>query len=431
MSSTRLSLRAAIFINLNIILGSGIFINSVLLSDYLGPWGALTYIGVGLLLYPLIRALAYLVTIYKGGSFYDYAAVLHPGVGFLSQWSYFIGKMAASSFGIHLFCSLIKTIFVPLASVSTLILDTGVILFFMALNMLNVRVNKSIQIFFFVLKVIPIILVVGAGLIFFSLDNLINTQLAWENVFITIPFALYAFTGFEATCSLIHTLEDPERDGPRAIIYSYCASVLLAVVFQTFIYMIVGQQLRSAGNFFQAFPLFFDTLFVGHPALKVYATLVIHTAIACSSLGAAYGIIFSNAWNLFTLAEKKLIFGVDFFTRLSGYQVPVACILTEGVIALVYIWYTQGNQIMLQQINTLALTTTFTLSVFGLIGYQLKRYGRPSRSALAACLSCLLLLIFLIKNFIHYRALPALPFLLLVALGIVSFLANFKEHQRA
>lgn len=431
MSSTRLSLRAAIFINLNIILGSGIFINSVLLSDYLGPWGALTYIGVGLLLYPLIRALAYLVTIYKGGSFYDYAAVLHPGVGFLSQWSYFIGKMAASSFGIHLFCSLIKTIFVPLASVSTLILDTGVILFFMALNMLNVRVNKSIQIFFFVLKVIPIILVVGAGLIFFSLDNLINTQLAWENVFITIPFALYAFTGFEATCSLIHTLEDPERDGPRAIIYSYCASVLLAVAFQTFIYMIVGQQLRSAGNFFQAFPLFFDTLFVGHPALKVYATLVIHTAIACSSLGAAYGIIFSNAWNLFTLAEKKLIFGVDFFTRLSGYQVPVACILTEGVIALVYIWYTQGNQIMLQQINTLALTTTFTLSVLGLIGYQLKRYGRPSRSALAACLSCLLLLIFLIKNFIHYRALPALPFLLLVALGIVSFLANFKEHQRA
>jgi APA family basic amino acid/polyamine antiporter len=431
MSSTKLSLRSAIFINLNIILGTGIFINSVLLARHAGPWGALTYMLVGTLLLPLILALAELVKIHKGGSFYDYAAPLHPFVGFMSQWSYFVGKMAACALGVHIFVSLLKTIFIPLQDYPSIMLDSLVIGVFIALNMLNLRINRSIQILFFILKMVPILFVIISGIIFFSPTYIINQAINWNDFFVTIPFALYAFTGFEATCSLIHTLQNPEKDGPRAILYSYGMSVLIAVLFQTLLYVLVGPQLRIAGTFLETFPLVFKTLFSDGSLFSTHGALLIHVAIACSALGAAYGVMFSNAWNLFTLAEKRLIYHPTLFTRLTKGGVPYLCVIVEGTIALVYLWYTQGNQVALQQVNTLALTTTFSLSVLGLIAYLLKKNLKLTWVCIGATLSCSLLLGFLIKNFMHYQALPILPFLLLIAFGIVNFLTNFKQHQRA
>lgn len=427
MSSTKLSLRSAIFINLNIILGTGIFINSVLLAKHMGPWGAATYLMVSTLLLPLILALASLVTIHKGGSFYDYAAPLHPFMGFMSQWSYFVGKMAACALGVNIFVSLMKTIFIPLSSYPTLVLDSLVIILFIALNMLNLRINRSIQILFFTLKMLPILFIIGAGLMFFSPEYLINTSLDWNALFVTIPFALYAFTGFEATCSLIHTLEHPQTDGPKAILYSYGLSVLIAVLFQTLLYALVGPELQLSGTFLETFPLVFKKLFSDYSTVGI---LLIHSAIACSALGAAYGVMFSNAWNLFTLADKKLIMGNQLFGKLTLQGVPYMCVIAEGIIALTYLWYTGADQVTLQQVNTLALTTTFTLSVLGLIVYQLRNYGSATLISMGASLSCMLLLGFLLKNFIYYQSIPSLPFLIFIGLGVVNFLTNFKKHQR-
>lgn len=432
MSSTKLSLRSAIFINLNIILGTGIFLNTALLAQHVGPWGWLTYLTVGIILLPLILSLAELVRVHEGGSFYDYAAPLHPAIGFVSQWCYFVGKTAACTLGIHVFSSLIKSIFIPLAGVPTLALDSLIILLFLALNMLNLRINKTIQMAFFVLKIIPVFFIIIAGIIFFSPAHLINTSLNFGELFVTIPFALYAFTGFEATCSLIHTLENPQKDGPRAILYSYSLSVFIAIVFQTMLYMLVGPQLHLAESFLQTFPAVYSCLFPLNSFIQTYGVALIHTAIACSALGASYGVLFSNGWNLFTLAEKKLMFNAHTITRLTKHGVPYVCVVAQGVIALTYLWYTQGDQVSLQQTNILALTCTYSFSALGLcfIALTQKDYRRSLIISLGGCLSCSFLLGFLIKNFIYYRAVPALPFVFFLLFGIISFLANFKKHQR-
>lgn len=429
MKPLKLSLRSAIFINLNIILGTGIFINTVVLAQHVGPWGALTYLTVGALLLPLILALAHLVKLYKGGSFYDYAATIHPFVGFLSQWCYFVGKLAACTLGIYTFVLLMQNIIIPLKEYSTLLLAAGIVFLFIALNMLNLRINRSIQMTFFVLKMIPILCVLFLALIYFAPANLINTALDLHALGITIPFALYAFTGFEATCSLVHTLENPERDGPRAILYSYGLSVLIAVLFQTALYMLVGPQLETAGTFLHTFPLIFKNFFQ-NVLVQQYGVVCMHVAIACSSLGAAYGVFFSNAWNLWNIAEKKLIPGATWITKLTRQQVPAVCIAVEGAIVLLYLWYTHGAQIALQQTNTLALTTTFTLSVLGLLVYEYSKKSVNVRTV-AACASCMILLIFLARNFMHYHTVPNAAFVALVAVGVIGFLTQFKYHKRA
>jgi amino acid transporter len=430
MKSNKLSLRSAIFINLNIILGTGIFINSAKLANHMGPWGALSYATVGVLLLPLILAMAQLVKIHKGGSFYDYAAGIHPFVGFISQWCYFVGKLAACTLGIHIFVSLMQTIFVPLKDFSPLLLDSGIVVLFTLLNMLNLRINKSIQIGFFVLKMIPILFIIIAGIIYFSPAYLINVPLNMDQLFVTIPFALYAFTGFEATCSLIHTLENPETDGPKAILYSYGLSVLIAVTFQTLLYVLVGPELALAESFLNTFPLVFNFIF-SDLLIKQYGIIIIHTAIACSALGAAYGVMFSNAWNLFTLAEKKLLGKNSTALWLTHSNVPYICVISEALIIVSYLLFTKAAQVPLQQTNTLALTITFTLSVLGLVWYSLKNGYQNLILALLASASCILLLSFLVKNFIHYQTLPSYTFIFFVLVGIVGFLANFKQHQRA
>ena len=57
----RLSLTAAIAINLNIMLGAGVFLNSIPLTKYAGGYSFLPYIIVGVLLIPLIIAIATLL----------------------------------------------------------------------------------------------------------------------------------------------------------------------------------------------------------------------------------------------------------------------------------------------------------------------------------------------------------------------------------
>ena len=52
--SQKLSLFSAILININIMLGSGIFINTAVLTQQAGSLGALVYPIVGLLLFPLL-----------------------------------------------------------------------------------------------------------------------------------------------------------------------------------------------------------------------------------------------------------------------------------------------------------------------------------------------------------------------------------------
>ena len=69
-SKQELSLFAAIIINLNIIIGSGVFINTAELAKRAGIFGALCYAVVGVLLFPLILSFVRLLQLYPGGGFY-------------------------------------------------------------------------------------------------------------------------------------------------------------------------------------------------------------------------------------------------------------------------------------------------------------------------------------------------------------------------
>ena len=154
---TKLTLWQAVLINVNIMFGTGIFINTVNLAQIAGFFGFISYSLVALILLPLIFSIAALLKIHPKGGFYTYAAKeLSPFFGFISSWSYFISKLSSATLLIHVFSLLIQTIILPLQSIDTFILDFIIIAFFVWINHYCLQTGAHISYLFFFLKLIPL-----------------------------------------------------------------------------------------------------------------------------------------------------------------------------------------------------------------------------------------------------------------------------------
>jgi aromatic amino acid transport protein AroP len=426
MSRHKLTLFAAILINVNIMLGTGFFINTVVLTKTAGSLSPVVYLLVAALLLPLIVTMATLIKqTPHSGTIYDFGRHISPFFGFLSSWSYFTAKLTSTALGIHVCLSFLQKIIPFLQPFPLLILDVLAIMFFTLLNLLNLRIGKQIQFSFICLKVIPIIFVVFTGLYLFNGTHFTPDMLIWSGVPLSIPLVLYVFTGFEASCSLSTHIVDAERNGPRAIFISYGIAVAIVFLYQLFFYGSLGMYLGTlAGGYLDMFPALLTAL--SHHAITVKASFLplFYIAIASSSLGSAYGIMFSNSWNLYTLAQNNHTFGKKLLTTLNEHGVPFACVIIEGLMAATYILITQGYQIPLQQVSSLGATIAYTCSSIAL----LVLFARKKQSLLVPVLS-LISCSLLLGSFIWTLAVQGPTILLLVFLGLLIF-GSFMFYHR-
>ena len=89
----KLSLKTALFINVNVMLGIGIFMNTIVLTKIAGAFAFVAYALIGIMMLPLIISIAELIKMHPQGGFYIYARKeIHPFAGFLSAWGYFVGN---------------------------------------------------------------------------------------------------------------------------------------------------------------------------------------------------------------------------------------------------------------------------------------------------------------------------------------------------
>ncbi len=426
MSSHKISLFAAIFININIMLGTGFFINTVVLTKAAGSLSPLVYLLVATLLLPLIMTMATLIRQTPNSStFYDFGRHISPFFGFLTSWAYFTAKLTSTALGIHVCLSFIQKTIPLLQMFPILVLDVLAIILFTLLNLLNLRIGKQIQFAFICFKVIPIIFVIFSGLYLFNGAYFTPDTFIISGVPLTVPLVLYVFTGFEASCSLSTHIVDSERNGPRAIFISYGIAVAIVFLYQLFFYGSLGMHLGTlAGGYLDMFPELFNTLAHHGIAIKKSALSLFYLAIASSSLGMAYGIMFSNCWNLYTLASHNHTFGKNLFISLNKHGVPFACVITEGLIATTYLLITQGYQIPLQQVSSLGATIAYTFSSIALL-VLLSRKKDSLIIPILSLISCSLL----ISSFIWTVSVQGPTIMLLVFLGLLIF-GSFMFYRK-
>lgn len=425
MSKPTLSLWSALCININIMFGTGIFINTVTLTHLTGLWGFFTYALVAILISPLIIALAALIKQYPIGGFYVYGASISPFIGFISAWAYFIGKLASAALLIHVFSSLLFTI-LPSCNdyLSIYTLDFIILTLFAYLNTRNMKTSSTIIYTFIVLKLTPIIFTIFACLYLYHYWSVAPEYLSmpWQGISSAIPLVLYAFTGFEASCSLSRSIKNPAKNGPKAILYSFIIVVLITILYQGLLFITFSDTLLTITNYLNLFPAIIPTI-VRNKDIAHHLINLFHIALACSALGGSYGILFSNHWNLYTLAEHKIIPGWRWLTHLNRYHIPVLGVMVEVALCIMYLLYTHFNIVILQQISVLGCTIAYTLSIAALIKhhYHQNMISCSSVMAYASLLSCLLLIGCCIRNFVLHGAADLLLFGLLIGLGILGY----------
>ena len=431
--SQKLSLLDAILININVMFGTGVLINTVNLAYHAGFLGFLSYLMVAVMMLPLILSIAATVQRHPEGGFYAYAARdIHPAVGFLSAWTYFVGKLASAALLIHIFTTTIKMIIPALDSYSSLMLDGIILALFIGLNMFNMKTGTYITYGFIFAKFVPILFAIIACIAYFNRWQIPAKSLLWEGLPSTIPLVLYAFVGFEVACSLSNSIEDSKKNAPKAILYSFGIVVFLTTLYQFLIMATFGSEISLLSNFLGIFQVILNFIMRRASSLRMILLKLFYIAGASSALGGSYGILFSNSWNLYTLAQKKHIPFASFFTKFNQYNVPFICVLVEGFICAAYLFLTAGHQVTLQQISVLACTIAYACSVLGLIVASRKqKIDCSPLLAWTGLASCMLLAGSSIRNFMRSGIGYLGFFFALIGCGMLLYLITDLQKRLA
>lgn len=422
-----ISLFSAIIININIIIGSGVFINTAELARRAGLLGGLSYVLVGLILLPLIISFVKLLEMYPSGGFYSFCSgSIHPFTGFINTWCYFFAKLSSATLSIHIFTLLLQKTFPALLCIDTLTFDFIILALLLGLNMLNVRTGSKIQNWVMLFKLFPIFFVILSAMFFLQGTNLTPIHQLWSGIPSAIPLVLHALLGFETACAISRNLENPKVDGPRAIIISYSLVIVLFVLYQTFFYGVLGADLAAQTDYRGAFPLLISKFGISEYARDILGH-IIHLAIATSALSAAFGIIFANLWNLYSLAELKHIIAPARIMQRNRFDVPFLCVITEGVIMAFYLLIIRGQTTTFQQLSALGATITYALSIAGLCAAYYQKKHSVIIPVLGLMNCAILLVMSLYAMWINHNIVPLQLFAGIVAFGIFVYTLSTKK----
>lgn len=420
----KLSLKDAIFMNLNIMIGAGIIVNTVFLTKEVGLFACMSYFLVGIFMLPLISSIGQLIQMHPSGGFYAYAKPISPLLAFITCWTYFFGKLASASLILFVSATFIKQLFpILLAPINTIPLTLIILTLFIYLNLFNLKTGSTLQLLFFIAKSAPVLFVIISGII--SLQSVIIASPTIDIISIasSLPFVLYSFNGFEAACAMSRNMENPTKNAPKAIFYSFFIVIGIYTIFQLLMAIMLLPNISNLTDYKDAFPYIAQHLNIS-PSLKQALTTCINFVIGFSTLGGAYGIIFSNSWNLLILAEHGHTFKPTVFTKLNDHHIPSAAVIAQGIICIFFILITQGKQIPLQQTAALGTIIAYTISVIAFI-IQTKNSKMIPFLALATCSGLISTFVF---SMIKYGLTSLTLFVSMSILGIIMYFISQKQR---
>lgn len=415
--------------------GTGVFINTVPLAREAGALGFFSYCLIALLALPLMLSMAAILTYYPSGGFYTYAAAkISPFAGFLSAWAYFVGKLASAALLVNVFVTLLKNIF-PAIGINTLLLNSAILILFAWLNLHRAETGKKIMYLFMVLKLLPILFAILSCLYLFNYWSMPPETFLWEGIPSTLPLVLYAFIGFEVATSISRNIENAKENAPKVILYSYLIVISFTIIYQLFFFLAVGTDLMTQTDFMGAFPTLLRKLMPHWPTIAMHAKNIIHLVAATSALGGAYGILFTNHWNLFALAQHKHTWFAKALTTMNKYEIPFWGVLLEAAICISYLALAQGKTTVLQQISVFGCLISYAFTIVALLRvYQdeQKKENPSSHSTMLpwlAIISCLGLSTMCVRNLLLHGPAALYAFLALIALGTAMFFSTRKDHN--
>ncbi len=419
--SPTISFSNALMICVNTIIGAGFFVNIHPLMKNAGYLGFLGYVAAFIVMLPSMIVIARFAQERPvSAGIYNYPReFLSPAWGFLSGWSYFVGKSATVALLTHalvLFLlqnNLLSGAFTPLTYDLILVLLLG------GLNMAGVSIGGRIQWLFTGLKAIPFTAILVGGGLFLTKNGLpANISFPPDFSFQTLlPLALFAFSGFESICAIGDKIENAKQNAFRVIMLAGCIVLALYVFLQSSVtFVLEGACSQGPAALVEFVQKTFASSFLGG---------IIVNAAFISVLSGIFSNLANNSWNFHALARDGFFPFKSVLTKTNKSAVPWTALLLKISLIIILLYFTQ-QQVPLQNISVACVTISYMLNLAAAISGRSSARINQVHPAIASTgiLFCFGILGFCYKNIALYGL--SIPFISIFVTGIV-IAAGYKQ----
>lgn len=339
-------------------IGAGIFGSPAAVAGFMGPYGALLFLGCGLLMLTVILSFAEISSYFKntGGPVQYTRRVFGPFVGFQTGWAFYIARLTAFAANVNLLVSTMGFFFEDLSGGIARILTLFIIVAFLA--WINVRGAKEAMASVGVLtllKFIPLLVLVLGGVLYLSPEAVgigSDHPLPDATTFGTAALlVIYAFVGWEAAVIPAGESKNPVRDMPRALILALITVTVLYTLIQAAGYAILGEGLAQTER-----PL----VEAASAMLGTTGAVILMVGVVVSVGGNVASTMFTTPRLTYAMARDGKL--PEFFARVHPvYNTPVGSVVFFSV--LVFVLSVYGSFIWLAALSALVRILIYMLCI--------------------------------------------------------------------
>lgn len=329
MQTHKLGLWSIIFLGINSIIGSGVFLLPNKAMDLFGPYSLLVLIFDMVLALCISFCFAEASALFKdtGGPYIfakeAFGDFIGYEVGFLT-WATRIIAFSTMSVG---FATALTGIIPEWNTVFMKnLISMGLIALLSVINLCGVQSFKVVQNIVTIGKVVPLVLFIAVGIFFINGSNFVtppSTTYTMEAFGSTAVLLFYSFTGFESICVAAGDMENPMKDVPKATIITIA---LCSVIYFLLLAVCIGVMGPSLAE---------STVPV-QDAFSMICGPVGGAVIAAGTLVSIGGICTASSFvtprSGLALAEQHML--PKFMTRHNRFGAPYWCIIISSLVAM-------------------------------------------------------------------------------------------------
>lgn len=351
----------------------------------------------------------------SGGEYHFLSELIHPYAGFLSGGvSATVGfaapiALAALTFGVYL-----ATAF-PAAPPK--LTATLLILAMVAIHTRTYRESSRGQVVLTILKLVLIVLFILTAWLTGSqypqqlqLSSLMDvSEVATGAGAVALIYVTYAYSGWNAATYILGELEQPQRDLPRALVVG-CALVTLIYVLLNTVFLTSAPTTDLSGEVEVAY-------IVAGEVLGPQGAFVVSLLLSGILISTVSAMVMAGPRALQRLGEDYS--GLRWLGSTNAHGLPRNAILLMGIVALIFLWTSTFEQILLFAGLVMATNTLFT--VMAVFVSRARRKAEGSQSVFTIPFYPLPALIFLsITGWTVLYTAVQYPLQLAITVGLVA-----------
>ncbi|MFC1842503.1 APC family permease [Candidatus Dependentiae bacterium] len=378
----KISIWTAILININIMIGTGIFFGPSMMAQKAGYASYLSWPIVALIFLPVVLSIAMIARIFPGaGSFYVYAKnLINPTMGFVNGWLYFLGYIGVSALQTVLLRNIILNIVSKGLGISIAPVWFNVIFITLVTlaSFLSIKIVGRIQNIGTILKLMPLLFVLAVFLFYLNPSlTLVSSEIS--QLPSVLPVALFGFWGFECCCAISHLIEGKKSNASNAILIAFFIITVVYTLFHFGLLNIMGPE--NLVKYGSQGVVNFMTLPV---QIKAIISFFFELAVALVFVVSIFSMFTTNSSTLYALASENLLPFSKHIKKLNKNHRPWVAILIQGVITFLIVSVTASKYALLSMVNLGILAAFFiTLVALFLLQKSKKQYAHILLTLLA------------------------------------------------